>query len=249
MPFGIVVPSAPINTSGYTGEALSEAVAMNEMYYEMNPSTSHPQINFSQYQAQEVMFKADKWGSSSFGIVGSGGNFGWLGLPGFSNGAKGVSDAIEGPETTALSVGETIDTKPGNVQSETSAINYRTSESAYDPTNDGISHTAYDTWYNGTQTYDDSRIVLVPLVTPPDKSGKAQVTVLGFAGVFLEGAGSGDTWTTTDPATETQYTWTAANGDIFGRFIAVIFSGSFGGGACVAAPGTTIGEPQLIGAH
>ena len=215
----------------------------------MNPDANHPQIDFSKYQAQEVMFKSDTWGDSSFGIAGSGGNFGWLDLPDFGNGANGVSDAIEGSTTTPISIGSTINTKTGNVKSETSAINFRTGESAFDPSNNGISHTAYDSWYNGNQTYNDSRVVLVPLVSEPDKSGKAPVTVLGFAGVFLEGAGSSGTWTTTDPATNTSYTWNSANGDVFGRFIAVIFSGTPGSGACVAAPGTTIGKVQLLGAH
>lgn len=99
------------------------------------------------------------------------GNFGCLAFGG--NGANVYGNNLKYGYDDVLSVGDTVDTEPGNMAGKTSAgISYRINQ---DPT------ATFETVQK-----DSPRIVIVPMVNTMDVHGRKEVTIVGFAVFFIE---------------------------------------------------------------
>lgn len=108
------------------------------------------------------------------GGSGSDGNYGALGLGG--SGASIYRYNIKNGYDGKLSVGQWVDTEPGNMSGPTSdGVGYRI---GLDP------YATYDTVKPGSE-----RIIIVPIIDSLDVNGSAPVQIVGFAAFFLESVG------------------------------------------------------------
>lgn len=142
---------------------------------------------------QQATLKTTSWQDN---FIGSG-NFGAIVVPGDGPGASDFSSRLAGDSqatTISASPPTTVDTKTGNMQGPTyqglSDRLAKETDSRF--TNDS---TAWSNWlgaYNSTTgTFPSTwRIMLVPIVQDPPapQNGKSQVTIIGYAGFFIESA-------------------------------------------------------------
>lgn len=134
---------------------------------------------------------------------GQSGNYGFLDFSG--QGANGLESDLEHGYSFALSVGQSVATKPGVMSGPVAqAIQYRLDAAAADPNSGSIS----------TVTDGSPRVMLVPIVNTLDVSGKKDVTILGFAAFYLDGLeGNG------------------GHQEIVGQFIQLVTNGTVGSGS------------------
>lgn len=131
------------------------------------------------------------------------GNFGGLALGG--NGANNFRNNFKYGYDGVLTVGEKVDTEPGNMAGPTiDGINYRISQ---DPA------ATFETVQKGS-----ARICVVPVVDTMDVNGRKEVTIVGFAVFFLEsvvneGHGNGNN----------------AEAAVYGKFMEMMVGNSTGG--------------------
>jgi len=127
------------------------------------------------------------------------GNFGALKL-GPKGGASVFEDHVKRGYQGMLRIGDLVDTEPGNMAGPTArAIEYRIQQDQHRPA---------CTWENYQPGC--SRILIVPVVGPRSKPGRAQVEIVGFAAFFLDGPGE--------------------KGTVLGRFIEMAVDGEVGSG-------------------
>ena len=108
------------------------------------------------------------------GGSGSDGNYGGLALGG--SGANIYKYNIKYGYDGKLTVGQWVDTEPGNMSGPTSdGVGYR------------IDLDPYATYETVKQ--DSGRIIIVPIIDSLDVNGRAAVQIVGFAAFFLEGVG------------------------------------------------------------
>ncbi|HZP80093.1 MAG TPA: pilus assembly protein TadG-related protein [Chthonomonadaceae bacterium] len=223
-PFGVVAddPTSSDSSVAYMASLLSTATS---------PQT--PALNTYQPVSKQVTLKVSEWKSGS---MDSGGNFGALAIGG--NGANAYNQAIGGRTSRAFSVGDWIDTKPGNMVGPTrQGVSYR-----LDSSNTSFTHkySSYTDWFfgdpslpidttksavtDGATTYyyrqdpnrqdpNDAHVMILPLISQPSKNGRAQAQILAFAAFFIENTSSSD------------------NSVVYGRFIGLA-SPSANGGTC-----------------
>lgn len=108
------------------------------------------------------------------GGSGSDGNYGALALGG--KGASVYNYNIRYGYDGKLTVGQWVDTEPGNMSGPTTdGVNYRI---GLDP------YATFDTVKS-----DSPRIIIIPIIDNLDVSGRAEVQIVGFGAFFLEGVG------------------------------------------------------------
>lgn len=131
------------------------------------------------------------------------GNFGCLAL-GDKNGANRYRDNLKYGYDGTLTVGDKVDTEPGNMAGPTvDGMNYRINQ---DPT------ATYTTVQKGSP-----RLGVVPVVDTMDVNGRKEVTIVGFAVFFLESA-------------NTEGKGNNAKAAIYGKFMEMVVGNSTGGG-------------------
>jgi Flp pilus assembly protein TadG len=224
-PFGVVAddPTSSDPSVAYMATLLSTAT---------NSQTPAP--NTYQPRSKQITLKVSQWQNGS---MDSGGNFGALAIGG--NGANAYKQAIGGRTSQAFSVGDWIDTEPGNMVGPTrQGVSDRLS-----PQNTQFTHryNSYTDWFfgdqtmpidttkspvtDGTTTYyyrqdpnrqdpNDAHIMILPLISQPSKNGRAQTQVLAFTAFFIENTLNNDN-----------------NSVVYGRFIGLV-SPTASGGAC-----------------
>lgn len=201
------------------------------------------------YANSAVTLKSDTSGGTS---VGSSGNFGAISLPG-ENGANDYRNDLADDSTSSVSVGDWVSTKPGNMVGPTQqGLSDRLSTS-----NTAKDHyfSSYDDWFFGRSTYpvdpsmpavtvngvshsyyqdpyrqdpNDAHLGYVPLITSPDKGGRAQIQILGFAEFFIQNPSPTDSGSV-----------------VTGNFIGAIDAGSSG----TTAGGGGVFSTQMVAGH
>lgn len=132
------------------------------------------------------------------GGSGSDGDYGALALGG--TGASVYNYNILNGYEDKLSVGQWVDTEPGNMSGPTSdGVRYRISEDPY---------ATFD-----TVKPDSPRIIIVPIIDNLDVNGRQPVQIVGFGAFFLEGVGG-----------------SGNNNYVTGRFIRLYISADQGSG-------------------
>jgi hypothetical protein len=116
------------------------------------------------------------------------GNFGALRFPGDSDGANEWSDYLKWGYTGRIAIGDSIETKPGNMSGPTGdalvdAIDSRLNRAAVAPYNN-------DTW--SSFTAGNPRVVVVPLVDWTGVSGTDHVPIHGFGAFWIDSEDKGD---------------------------------------------------------
>lgn len=152
---------------------------------------------------QRIAMKVGKWQDCWIGP----GNFGTVVLPGCERGAAAIYIGLTGqqaPITIQLDQQLTIETEPGNMsgpvaQGLTDRLNKET-DPRFAPTleNEVAWHNWFDSYDPRTGLYASTwRLAIVPIIEDvPGKTGRTDVTVVGFAGFFLESLSEDSTSTT-----------------------------------------------------